>query len=49
MKRRALLVGIDRCDVLPALTACSLDARAMAAILAEHHDGTPNYSIELPC
>src|SRR5438105_4593013 len=43
MKRRALVVGIDHYEDLPALTACGRDATAMAAILSQHQDGRPNF------
>lgn len=41
---RALLVGVNAYDVLPALHSCMNDALAMQEVLAVHEDGAPNFS-----
>jgi len=43
MSRRALVVGIDGYPRRP-LTTCGNDALAIAALLSEHDDGSPNWS-----
>jgi uncharacterized caspase-like protein len=44
--RRALVVGIDNYSMAP-LTGCVNDAQAIAALLARHHDGAPNFDVKL--
>src|SRR5687767_13134619 len=44
---RAVIVGIDQYDRLPALTGCVNDARAMQEVLATHEDGSANFSCHL--
>jgi uncharacterized caspase-like protein len=45
-RRRALLVGIDDYTAAP-LAGCVNDATAMAGLLAEHADGSPNFDVKL--
>jgi hypothetical protein len=45
-RRRALLVGIDDYKGAP-LAGCVNDATAMAGLLAEHADGSPNFDVKL--
>lgn len=45
-RRRALLVGIDDYKGAP-LAGCVNDAMAMAGLLAEHADGSPNFDVKL--
>lgn len=40
---RALLVGINHYDNMPALTGCINDVEALAAVLARHEDASPNF------
>ena len=47
MARRALLVGIDKYDVLHDLTTCVADATDMETLLERHADASPNYSCRL--
>ncbi len=44
--KRALVVGIDAYPVSPLRTSVA-DARAMAALLDRHEDGTPNFEVHL--
>jgi Caspase domain len=44
--RRALVVGIDDYASAP-LAGCVNDANAVAALLAKHHDGSPNFDVKL--
>jgi hypothetical protein len=44
--KRALVVGIDAYPGSPLRTSVA-DARAMAALLERHDDGTPNYEVRL--
>jgi uncharacterized caspase-like protein len=44
--RRALLVGIDDYESAP-LAGCVNDATRLAALLAKHHDGSPNFDVKL--
>lgn len=44
--RRALLVGIDDYETAP-LAGCVNDANAMARLLGQHADQSPNFSIKL--
>jgi Caspase domain len=46
MHRRALLVGIDDYPSAP-LAGCVNDARAMQRLLCRHHDGRPNFDVQL--
>ena len=43
--RRALVVGIDDYPRAP-LKGCVNDADAMAALLARHADGSPNFDVQ---
>lgn len=43
MNKRALVVGINNYDNMPALSCCVDDARAMADVLSRHADRSPNY------
>jgi Caspase domain len=43
LPRRALLVGINTYDSARELSGCVSDAAAMAALLTQNQDGTPNY------
>ncbi len=47
MNKRALIVGIDQYQNLPALTGCVADALAMNELLQRHDDGDSNYSCRL--
>ncbi|HEX7185334.1 MAG TPA: caspase family protein, partial [Thermoanaerobaculia bacterium] len=47
MDRRALLIGIDEYDAVRGLKGCVADAEAMAALLQENEDGSPNYGCRL--
>jgi len=44
--RRALIVGIDDYTSAP-LAGCVNDANAIAALLAKHHDSSPNFDVKL--
>lgn len=44
--RRALLVGIDDYELAP-LAGCVNDANSLAALLAKHDDGSPNFDVKL--
>src|SRR5215204_5196621 len=43
-RRRALVVGIDDYPGAP-LAGCVNDAEAIAALLATHEDGSPNFAV----
>ena len=43
MPRRALLVGIDEYNEVPALNCCVADAAAMANVLSRHEDSSVNF------
>jgi hypothetical protein len=45
--RKALVVGIDYYPNMPKLFGCVNDARAVAAVLEHHGDGTPNFGVRL--
>lgn len=45
-RRRALVVGIDHYPGSP-LFGCVNDAKAIAALLEAHHDGSPNFEVIL--
>ncbi|MBY5370466.1 caspase domain-containing protein [Rhizobium leguminosarum] len=47
MNKRALIVGIDRYDTYPPLSAAVSDAEAMADILSKNGDGSPNFGCRL--
>src|SRR5579863_231426 len=42
--RKALVVGIDYYETLPALHGCTNDARSMKEVLEWHADGTVSYT-----
>jgi hypothetical protein len=44
--RRALVVGIDDYPTAP-LAGCVNDAKALEVLLAQNHDGSPNFSVRL--
>ena len=48
LKNKALVVGIDSYPNAP-LDGCVNDAEAMAALLEENADGSPNFSVKLKC
>lgn len=48
LKNKALVVGIDSYPNAP-LGGCVNDAEAMAALLEENADGSPNFSVKLKC
>jgi uncharacterized caspase-like protein len=45
-RRRALVVGIDAYDGAP-LAGCVNDAQAIAGLMAQHADGSPNFAVKL--
>ena len=48
LKNKALVVGIDSYPNVP-LGGCVNDAKAMAVLLEENADGSPNFSVKLKC
>jgi caspase domain-containing protein len=47
MKKRALLVGIDQYQHMPALTGCVADATVLCKMLQNHENEEPNYDCRL--
>lgn len=41
--RKALIVGLDHYEHLPALGGCVVDAKAVSKVLARNHDGSVNF------
>lgn len=45
--KKALIIGIDHYDNVPALNGCVRDAVAMATVLKVNGDGSPNFDVRL--